>query len=147
FKKIIMYEEQEQIEQEELIEQEEQIEQIEQNEQTEQNEQREIIQINKRGRSKSIVWGTYIKQGKQISKSHYNATLKDNLKKSNKKRKLNKKQSQTKVSDFIESTKLTDERIKDINHALVKAFVVSQEIAIINQKVITEINNQDNLTL
>ncbi|CAG8535687.1 3900_t:CDS:2 [Diversispora eburnea] len=34
----------------------------------------------------------------------------------------------SKISDFIESIKLTDEKIKDINHVLVKAFVVSEEI-------------------
>ncbi|CAG8620327.1 5013_t:CDS:2, partial [Diversispora eburnea] len=32
----------------------------------------------------------------------------------------------SKVSDFIESIKLTDERIKDINHKLVKAFIVCE---------------------
>ncbi|CAG8850835.1 31371_t:CDS:1, partial [Racocetra persica] len=34
--------------------------------------------------------------------------------------------NQTQLSDFIESTKLTPERIKDINRALVKAFVVCE---------------------
>ncbi|RHZ65277.1 hypothetical protein Glove_318g7 [Diversispora epigaea] len=201
FEKVIIYEEQEkQTEQKEQIEQEEQIkqeEQIEQNEQTEQNEQR-IIQTNKGGRPKSIIWGTYITQEKQISKGYYNVICnfckkywhkesleesENNSKKPSKKKKLNKKQLQIKVSDFIESTRLTDERIKDINHALVKAFVVcrmsqkiienpffieflktlhsaytpskkilsnrllAQKTVIINQKIITEIKSQENLTL
>jgi len=41
-----------------------------------------------------------------------------------KKRKYSNQSIQTKIADYVESTKLTPERIKDINWALVKAFVV-----------------------
>ena len=119
---------------------------------------------NKSGRPKSIIWDTYIKQGRQISKGHYNATCnfcgkfwykgspeacEDHLanlcpkvpsdtqdlflnrlaaqsvegnESTRKKRKTNNTQS--KVVDFIESTKLTEERIDEIDRALVKAFVI-----------------------
>ncbi|CAG8842572.1 19896_t:CDS:1, partial [Gigaspora margarita] len=115
------------------------------------------------GKPKSIVWESYIKQRKQISKGHWSATcnycnkfwykgfpatLEDHLgnlcnnvlsdvrnlflsrlaakalevdTSKSKKRKLS---NQVQLSDFIESTKLTPKRIKDINRALVKAFVI-----------------------
>ncbi|CAG8734958.1 427_t:CDS:2, partial [Dentiscutata erythropus] len=118
------------------------------------------------GKPKSIIWGTHIKQGNQISKGHWNATcnycsqfwykgspavLKDHLgnlcnyvppdvcdlflsqlaskalevnTSNSKKRKLSSQSNQMQLLDFIESTKLTPEHIKDINRALVKAFVV-----------------------
>ena len=117
------------------------------------------------GKPKSIVWGTYIQQGKQISKGHWNstcnfcgafwykgspATLEDHLgnlcvkvpaeirdfflerlaikaggtsEPSSKKRKLDYQPfqpTQTKLSDYIESTKLTPERNKEITCALLK---------------------------
>jgi len=121
------------------------------------------------GKPKSIVWGTYIKQGKQISKGHWNATcnfcgtfwykgsptiMEDHLgnlcakvpaeirdlflerlatkaaetsEPTSKKRKLNNQSAQptqSKLSDYIESTKLTPERNKEIARALVKAFII-----------------------
>jgi hypothetical protein len=129
----------------------------------------------KSGRPKSIIWGTYIKQGRRVSPGHYNATCKfcdkfwykgspeecenhlanfcqkvptdardlflnrlaarainNNSQEPPKtKRKLNDHsaqpqaaKNQTKVVDFIESTRLTEGRINEINRALVKAFVV-----------------------
>lgn len=121
------------------------------------------------GKPKSIVWGTYIQQGKQISKGHWNATcnfcgafwykgspatLEDHLgnlcvkvpaeirdfflerlaikagetsEPSSKKRKLDYQPfqpTQTKLSDYIESIKLTPERTKEITRALLKAFII-----------------------
>jgi len=124
----------------------------------------------KGGRPKSIIWRTYIQQGRKISQGHYNATCKFCKKKWHKgspeecenhlanfcqnvpsdtcdlflnrlaaraiernpqepsrtKRKLydHSAQNQTKVMDFIESTRLTEGRIDEINRALVKAFVI-----------------------
>ncbi|CAG8848753.1 2942_t:CDS:2, partial [Racocetra persica] len=89
------------------------------------------------GKPKSIVWGDHIKQGKQISKRYWNATcnycnqfwykgspaaLEDHL--GNLCNNVPLDSNQAQLSDFIENTKLTPERIKDINRALVKAFVV-----------------------
>ncbi|CAG8685022.1 4702_t:CDS:2 [Gigaspora margarita] len=98
------------------------------------------------GNPKFIVWGNYIKQEKQISKGHWSATcnycnqfwykgspaaLEEHLAKvfevgtsKSKKRKLGNQSNQAQLLDFIESTKLIPECIKDINRALVKAFVV-----------------------
>ncbi|CAG8732002.1 24477_t:CDS:2 [Gigaspora margarita] len=87
---------------------------------------------------KSIVWGTYIKQGNQILKANLcKKTLPDirNLflewltakvldVSTSKKRKLSIQLNQSQLTDFIESTKLTPELIKDISRALLKAFVV-----------------------
>jgi hypothetical protein len=102
-----------------------------------------------------------------------------------KKRKLNNGTStQTKISAFNESTKLSEDRIHEINRACVKAFVVcgiswhiienpffiellktlrpgytppskeilsgkllSQETAVVNQRIIKELKNTTNLTL
>lgn len=41
-----------------------------------------------------------------------------------KKRKIDVQKNQTKISDFHESTNLSQERVKEINRALVKAFVI-----------------------
>lgn len=114
------------------------------------------------GKPKSIVWGRYIKQGREISKGHWNATcnfcgeywykgspatlenhlgnlcvkvpvevrdlfLERLITKANgtttRKRKPNQL-TQSILPDYIESTKLTPQRINDINRALVKSFVV-----------------------
>ena len=124
----------------------------------------------KSGRPKSVIWGTYIQQGRKISQGHYNATCKFCNKKWHKgspeeceshlanfcqkvpsdirdlflnrlamraieknsqeppraKRKLRDHSAkfQTRVNDYVESTKLTEERINEINRTLVKAFVI-----------------------
>jgi hypothetical protein len=54
---------------------EEQIEEQEEQTEQQQDEQEEIVQTNKGGRPKSIIWGTYIKQGKQISKGQIEIPL------------------------------------------------------------------------
>jgi hypothetical protein len=102
-----------------------------------------------------------------------------------KKRKLNNGASiQTKISEFNESTKLSENRIHEINHACIKAFIVcgipchvienpffiellktlrpgyippskeilsgkllSQETAVVNQRIVKELKNSKNLTL
>jgi hypothetical protein len=122
------------------------------------------------GRPKSLVWGTYAKQGKKVSEGHYEATClycntfwhkgspqdleahfaNDCLKvpmevknmflnrlaakaetfvdnHPNKKRKLDDGdigQGQTKITDFHESSKLSQERTHEINRACVKDFVI-----------------------
>ncbi|CAG8807436.1 24153_t:CDS:2, partial [Dentiscutata erythropus] len=83
----------------------------------------------------------------------------------------NKAPPDSQLSDFVESTKLTPDRIKDIIRALVKAFIVcellktlcpayeppskdilsgrylAQETAFVNQAMIKQLNSSKNMTL
>ncbi|CAG8759346.1 46423_t:CDS:2, partial [Gigaspora margarita] len=70
------------------------------------------------GKPKSIVWGMHIKQENQISKGSP-AVLEDHLGNL-----CNKAPLDSQLSNFVESTKLTQDRIKDINRALLKTFIV-----------------------
>ncbi|CAB5349333.1 unnamed protein product [Rhizophagus irregularis] len=103
---------------------------------------------NSGGRPKSLVWGDHAIQGRKVSEGHYEATCvycdlfwkkgspqeleahfandsegnMTNL--SSKKRKLNDGSIQTKMSEFHESSQLSEDRIHEIDRACVKAFVV-----------------------
>ncbi|CAG8485874.1 19352_t:CDS:2 [Dentiscutata erythropus] len=125
------------------------------------------------GKPKSIVWGIHIKQGTQISKGHWSATSTPDVRNlflerlttraldvTSKKRKLN---VQLQLSDFVESTKLTPDHIKDINKALLlktlhpayeppskdilSGHYLAQETAFVNQAMIKQLNNSKNLTI
>ncbi|CAG8842081.1 21676_t:CDS:2, partial [Gigaspora margarita] len=75
------------------------------------------------GKPKSIVWGTHIKQGNQISKGHWSATC-------NYCNEYWYKGSPAALENHLGNLcnkappDLTPDRVKDINRALVKAFIV-----------------------
>ncbi|CAJ0843207.1 14089_t:CDS:2 [Entrophospora sp. SA101] len=110
------------------------------------------------GKPKSIVWGRYIKQGREVSKGHWNATcnfcgvfwykgspatLENHL------GNLCVKVPVEVRDFFLESTKLTPQRINNINRALdiLSGCLLAQETAFVNQAVIKELKNSKNLTL
>jgi hypothetical protein len=130
-----------------------------------------VFSKNLGGKPKSIIWNTYVRQGKEVSKGHYEATClycntfwhkgspqsieahfaneclkvpievkrlflnrlaskaenttNNSQQKSNRKRKFNDiLDDQSKITDFHESSKLSQERIHEINRACIKAFAI-----------------------
>ncbi|GES77206.1 ribonuclease H-like domain-containing protein [Rhizophagus clarus] len=143
----------------------------------------------KGGQPKSLVWGTHVIQGRKVSEDHYEATCSycSYFWKKGSSQDLEGHFANVcpKVPDkFNESTKLSEDRVHEIDRTCVKAFVVcgipwnvienlffiellktlrpgytppskdvlsgkllSQETAVINQRVIKELKNAENLTM